>query len=392
MTPRPSTGSREQVLERRPKGHSGRRRAISTGRWTWRDARRSVPRDELRLQIDLGNAIFGAAGLGSRRHLAGLDACPRTRRRARRRGRADFRAQRTGHLLEPGRGLPASIEIAERILGVAEAHDLRSGRLRGHCTLALNHLFLGDASLSLKHARHAIALYQPEDFHTVTYGFGTDQGVVAYSVAGATAWFVGRPDEGVALTEEAVQLGRMLGSPISELFARVFKGLLHHLAGRASWRVTRPWSCPEGARLSLWLPLGFGHMLDGVQRAIETPIPRAWRISRPGCRGRQGWRAERRPNRYGPPRRGPPGHQRPRGGAGGGASRPGDGRRARSALLQRGTAPPRGARGTRGRYAHRGNGRPFALGGRWGRTPGDRRASLCVRPATSPISTRRRRN
>ena len=29
----------------------------------------------------------------------------------------------------------------------------------------------------------------------------------------------------------------------------------------------------EGARLSLWLPLGFGHMLGGVQRAITTADP-----------------------------------------------------------------------------------------------------------------------
>ena len=164
-----------------------------------------------------------------------------------------------------------SIEIAERILGIAETHDLRAGRLRGHCTLALNHLFLGDTPLALQHARNAIALYEPEDFHTVTYGFGTDQGVVAYSVAGAAAWFVGRPDEGIALAGEAVQLGRMLGSPISELLARVFKGLLHHLRGENELtRIEASVLSEEGARLSLWLPLGFGHMLGGVQRAIAT--------------------------------------------------------------------------------------------------------------------------
>ena len=167
-----------------------------------------------------------------------------------------------------------SIEIAERILEIAEVHHLRAGRLRGHCTVALNHLFLGDAPLSLQHARHAIALYEPEDFHTVTYGFGTDQGVVAHIVAGASAWFVGRPDEGIALTEEAVQLGRMLASPISELLARVFKGLLHHLRGENELACAEAAVLSEeGARLSLWLPLGFGHMLGGVQRAITTADP-----------------------------------------------------------------------------------------------------------------------
>ena len=128
--------------------------------------------------------------------------------------------------------------------------------------------------LSLQHARRAIALYRPEDFHTVTYGFGTDQGVIAYSVAGAAAWFTGRPDEGIALTEAAVQLGRTLASPISELLARIFKGLVHHLRGESELaRGEAEVLSAEGARLSLQLPLGFGHILGGALRAIEAADP-----------------------------------------------------------------------------------------------------------------------
>src|SRR6185437_3852518 len=242
------------------------------------DAARSLDRlsarDELRLQIGLGNAVFGAQGWGA------ADTLPIWTRAQ---GLADDLGA-AEELTSAMNGLATywnqagacrqSIEIAERILQVADLHDLRAGRLRGHCTLGLNHLFLGDAALSLQHARHAMSLYEPEDFHTITYGFGTDQGVVAYSVAGAAAWFVGRPDEGVALTEEAVQLGRMLGSPISELLARVFKGLLHHLRGEhEQTRAEAEVLTKEGARLSLWLPLGFGHMLSGAQRAIEDSDP-----------------------------------------------------------------------------------------------------------------------
>jgi class 3 adenylate cyclase len=228
-------------------------------------------RDELRLQIGLGNAIFGAQGWGA------ADTLPvwtRAQALADELGAVDELTSALNGLATYWNQAGAcrqSIEIAERILEVADVHDLRAGRLRGHCTLALNHLFLGDAPLSLQHARRAMALYEPEDFHTVTYGFGTDQGVVAYSVAGAAAWFTGRPDEGVALTEQAMQLGRMLASPISELLARVFKGLLHHLRGENELaRAEAAVLSEEGARLSLWLPLGFGHMLGGVQRAIAT--------------------------------------------------------------------------------------------------------------------------
>ena len=233
-----------------------------------------APADELRLQIGLGNAMFGAHGWGA------VDTLPvwtRAQVLARDLVAVDELTSALNGLAtywNQAGDCRRSAEIAEEILRVADARDLRAGQLRGHCTLALNHLFLGEVPLSLQHARRAIALYRPEDFHTVTYGFGTDQGVIAYCVAGAAAWFTGRPDEGIALTEAAVQLGSTLGSPISELLARIFKGLVHHLRGESELaRGEAEVLSAEGARLSLQLPLGFGHMLGGALRAIVTADP-----------------------------------------------------------------------------------------------------------------------
>jgi hypothetical protein len=227
--------------------------------------------DELRLQIGLGNAMFGAQGYGA------ADTVPvwtRAQELARELDAVDELTSALNGLATYWNQAGAcrrSIEIAEEILRVADAHDLRAGRLRGHCTLALDHLFLGETTLALQHARRAIDLYRPEDFQTVTYGFGTDQGVLAYSVAGAAAWFSGRPDEAVTLTGAAVQLGRTLGSPISELLGRVFKGLVHLLRGEYELaRADAEVLVTEGSRLNLLLPLGFGHMLRGAVRAMET--------------------------------------------------------------------------------------------------------------------------
>jgi len=233
-----------------------------------------APLDELRLQIGLGNAMFGAHGWGA------ADTLPvwsRAQELARELLAVDELTSALNGLAtywNQAGDCRRSAEIAEEILRVADAHDLRAGQLRGHCTLALNHLFLGEVPLSLQHARRAIALYRLGDFHTVTYGFGTDQGVIAYSVAGAAAWFTGRPDEGIALTGRAVQLGRTLASPISELLARIFKGLVHHLRGESELaRSEAEVLSAEGARLSLQLPLGFGHILGGALCAIETADP-----------------------------------------------------------------------------------------------------------------------
>ena len=233
-----------------------------------------APRDELRLQIGLGNAMFGAHGW------AAADTLPvwsRAQELARELLAVDELTSALNGLAtywNQAGECRRSVEIAEEILRVADAGGLRAGQLRGHCTLALNHLFLGEVPLSLQHTRRAIALYRPEDFHTVTYGFGTDQGVIAYSVAGAAAWLTGRPDEGIALAEAAVQLGRSLGSPISELLARIFKGLVHHLRGENELaRGEAKALSADGARLSLQLPLGFGHILGGALRAIVASDP-----------------------------------------------------------------------------------------------------------------------
>jgi class 3 adenylate cyclase len=227
--------------------------------------------DELRLRIGLGNAMFGAQGYGA------TDTVPvwtRAQELARQLDAVDELTSALNGLATYWNQAGAcrrSIEIAEEILQVSDANDLRAGRLRGHCTLALNHLFLGETTLSLQHARRAIALYRPQDFQTVTYGFGTDQGVLAYSVAGAAAWFSGRPDEAVTLTTAAVQLGRTLASPISELLGRVFKGLVHLLRSESDLASAEAEVLSaEGGRLNLLLPLGFGHILRGSVRAIET--------------------------------------------------------------------------------------------------------------------------
>ena len=228
------------------------------------------PPDELRLQIGLGNALFGAQGWGTEDTLPGW---MRAEEIARELNAVDELTSALNGLATYWNQAGAcrqSMEIAEEILRVADGHDLRVGRLRGHCTMALNHLFLGEAPISLDHARRAIALYQPGDFQTVTYGFGTDQGVLGYSVGGAAAWFAGRPDEGIALAGAAVQLGRTLGSPISELLARLFKGIVHHLRGETEHvRAEAQVLATEGARLNLPLPLGFGHILGGAVQAIE---------------------------------------------------------------------------------------------------------------------------
>ena len=229
---------------------------------------------ELRLCIKLGNAMFGAVGY------AAADTLPiwtRAEKLARRLGEtSELTSALNGEATywSQAGSCRRSAEVAEEILLVSESHDLRVGRLRGHCTMALNHLFLGNGRVALEHAWMAIELYRPGDFHEVTYGFGTDQGVISYGVGGAAAWFTGSFDEGLDLTVAAVELGGSLGSSISELLARMFKGVVHHLRGEHELALNEAHVLVDlGTRLRLPFPKGFGHLLLGTERSILDRDP-----------------------------------------------------------------------------------------------------------------------
>ena len=229
---------------------------------------------ELRLRIRLGNAIFGAEGFSA---AASLPAWTRAQELALELGEAaELTSALNGEATYWNQmgSCQRSAQLAEEILRVAEDRDLRVGRLRGHCTLALNHLFLGNGASAHEHALKSIELYRMGDYEEVTYGFGTDQGVIAYGVGGAAAWMIGRLDEAIELTGEAARFGGSLGSTISEHLGRVFNGFIHHLRGEHDSAMSEARVLvDEGERLRLPFGSGFGHILLGTERSIVDGEP-----------------------------------------------------------------------------------------------------------------------
>lgn len=107
-----------------------------------------------------------------------------------------------------------SAERSERILRFGHEHQDRPALVRGHCSLALAQLYAGEIARALANARAMIAAYQPGDDELLTYGFGTDHGVIGHTTAGVAAWFAGAPDAD-DLIAAAIAHGERIESPIS---------------------------------------------------------------------------------------------------------------------------------------------------------------------------------
>ena len=116
--------------------------------------------------------------------------------------------------------LTKTIELAQKILEIAQASGSRIASLRGHCTMGMAYLFQGDGTSSLTHSEMGVGFERDGDFFTITYGVGHDQGVFGRSMASWAQWWVGRPDASLATALEADRRAQRLPSSLSQALAR----------------------------------------------------------------------------------------------------------------------------------------------------------------------------
>lgn len=109
---------------------------------------------------------------------------------------------------------------AQSVLEVGPQGDARISGIRGHMSLATSLYFRGAGQEAYERAERSIALYQPSDFWTVTYGANLDQGVGAYAMSAMTLGWLGRLDDALSRAEAGLALAIELASPLSVAFAR----------------------------------------------------------------------------------------------------------------------------------------------------------------------------
>ena len=183
-------------------------------------------RDALTLTITLGNALMAAEGYGSSACLPVWQEGARI-------------AEALGDTTEMTSALNGEAvywffnadsrrcaSLARRQIEIGERDGNRIAELRGRVSLAIAELYLGHPRATLEHATRGVSLYQDDDFWEVTYGFGTDEAVTAYTSLALANWQLGEVGESHRNVERAQARAEEIASPISRCLASMTAGVV----------------------------------------------------------------------------------------------------------------------------------------------------------------------
>jgi class 3 adenylate cyclase/tetratricopeptide (TPR) repeat protein len=220
------------------------------------------------LHVLLGNTLMGSSGIGND------EAGPVWKRAIEFADEVGDAEEATAALnglavYHADRGeIAATEQCVDRILDIADRVGSRIARLRGHGTIAQVRLYQGRGREAREHVMHALSLSKEGDFFTVTYAIGHDQETFFHLVGSWTAWWLGRPDESLALAKQGLAIALRIPSSLSQAMARNTVAMAHHLRNEpaAAAAVAR-----ENLQFAIGLDFpfwrGIAQMLLGAQLA-----------------------------------------------------------------------------------------------------------------------------
>lgn len=88
---------------------------------------------------------------------------------------------------------------------------------------------LGEFSDSAAHLEKMISFYNPREHHGLRDVYGADPGVSSLTWSSWTLWLLGHPEQALARSREAIDLGQLLGDPDLQLFSQILAAFLHLL-------------------------------------------------------------------------------------------------------------------------------------------------------------------
>jgi class 3 adenylate cyclase/tetratricopeptide (TPR) repeat protein len=182
---------------------------------------------ELMLQIELGTTLVATKGWGSPEAAA---AHERARALCEQLGDPPelFRVMRSLITFYTATAeLGTAHDLATRLIRLAERSGESSLLLLSHEQLAILEYFLGNPSSALEHFERAIALYDPSKHRDLTHRYGEDLGVFTRIWTAWALWILGRPEQAVERSREALALGAAASHPFSHAYALLWSAILH---------------------------------------------------------------------------------------------------------------------------------------------------------------------
>jgi len=125
--------------------------------------------------------------------------------------------------------LDTSLQLAERMLQLAEESKDSALLLEAHYASGDNLFWAGDFERSLQHCEQAVKLYDRPKHHSLAFVYGGyDPAVASLAYAAWDLWMLGHPEQAVARSNESLALADSLHHPFSQAIALSFAAMLHH--------------------------------------------------------------------------------------------------------------------------------------------------------------------
>src|SRR5262249_38552589 len=118
-------------------------------------------------------------------------------------------------------------ELVEQCFVLAQHLCEPASLQEAHTYLGSTLFLMGDLVAAHAHLEQGIALYDPEQSHTLAFSRGNDPGVVCLSRASWVLWWLGYPNKALIRSHEAIALARRSSHPYSLGFALQYSSVLH---------------------------------------------------------------------------------------------------------------------------------------------------------------------
>ncbi len=109
--------------------------------------------------------------------------------------------------------------LGKELMAIAKTTGRDSHRLEAHRCLGLCYTLMGEFAAAIAHNESALKLFDPVRHRAHAVLYAVDPAVVALSFSTWPLWALGRMDEALAKTEQALARASEIGHPYSEAFA-----------------------------------------------------------------------------------------------------------------------------------------------------------------------------